>query len=290
MIGNNYSKSELFTKNNNKERLTNKEYFKKSYIVSMITVTYNDKEALGKTILSVIAQEYKNIELIVIDGASTDGTLDIINKYNKKITHWISEKDNGIYDAMNKGINLANGDFVIFMNSGDIFYDKNTIEKFINQVNNIDKVYFGRAKIQNSTTSWVYPNEKYNKNNINVWLRSNLPNHQAMFFPKKFYKNYLYNLDYKIGSDSDYKFQSQSEFGFVFIDDIICKFEFGGVSSEFSSFKNTKQILKDSWLISMKHKGMSYAIMRQIKIVSKYLLISFFGINKFKNILKKIRS
>ena len=257
--------------------------------ISIITVVYNAKEDLEKTIHSILNQTYKNIEFIIIDGSSTDGTVDIINKYDANINNWVSEKDKGIYDAMNKGANLANGDFIVFMNAGDIFYENNTIEKFINNIDDTDKVYFGRAKINSNISSWQYPNMQYNINNIDIWLQDNLPNHQAMFFPKIFYKSYKYNLDYKIGSDSDYKFQSQSECGFIFLDEVISQFDFGGISSEFNSFKNTKQILKDSWYISMKHKGLLYALKRQFRIITKYIISCIFGNNLLKSILKRLR-
>ena len=87
--------------------------------ISIITVSYNSKNVIEETILSVINQTYEKIEYIIIDGGSTDGTIDIIKKYENQITHWISEPDFGIYDAMNKGIGLANGNWVNFMNCGD---------------------------------------------------------------------------------------------------------------------------------------------------------------------------
>ena len=94
---------------------------------------FNGEKYLKQTILSVIQQTYKNIEFVIIDGGSTDKTIDIIRQYEDSIDLWISEKDNGIYDAMNKGLERISGDFVWFMNAGDEIYDKNTVEKiFIN--------------------------------------------------------------------------------------------------------------------------------------------------------------
>ena len=264
---------------------------KNSYkpLVTIITVVYNGENLIEKTILSVMNQTYDNIEYIIIDGGSNDRTLNIMKKYQDGIDYWISERDGGIYDAMNKGVKIATGDFVNFMNAGDIFYSNNVLDTFINKITDKNKVYFGRAKIQHATSSWSYPNEKYNNNNIDLWLKNNLPNHQAMFFPKKFYKNYLYNLEYKIGSDSDYKFQSETECGFVFVDNIICEFEFGGISTELNSFKNTKQILKDSWYISLKHRGVFYALERQIRIIIKYIIRYCLGGNILKKLLSKLR-
>src|ERR1700689_2743832 len=95
--------------------------------LSVITVVYNNVKDIERTILSVINQTYPNIEYIIVDGLSTDGTLDVINRYKTKIAKLIREKDKGIYDAMNKGLAAATGDYVIFMNSGDGFFAKDTV-------------------------------------------------------------------------------------------------------------------------------------------------------------------
>lgn len=109
-------------------------------LITVITVTYNAVSYLEETILSVINQSYANIEYIIIDGNSTDGTLDIIKKYDDKISYWISEPDNGIYDAMNKGIEIATGDWINFMNAGDVFCKKTVIADIFDSSYNYDKV------------------------------------------------------------------------------------------------------------------------------------------------------
>ena len=110
---------------------------------SIITVTYNAASTLEETILSVIKQRNINYEYIIIDGGSKDSTIDIIKKYQDRIYYWISEKDKGIYDAMNKGLKIASGDFVIFLGADDHFLSYNTLEMTSKYINNIDEVYYG---------------------------------------------------------------------------------------------------------------------------------------------------
>lgn len=97
--------------------------------ITIITVTFNCKNSIEKTIQNIINQSYKNIEYIIVDGRSTDGTVEIINKYTNNIDIFISEPDNGIYDGMNKGIKLSSGDWIIFMNSGDYFVSLDILDK-----------------------------------------------------------------------------------------------------------------------------------------------------------------
>lgn len=115
--------------------------------ISIITVCYNCAEVVEKTILSVVGQTYKDIEYIIVDGGSNDGTVDIINKYNTRLAYYISEHDNGIYDAMNKGLKVASGEWVNFMNAGDCFYDSDVVQKFVDKVQNIHQcvLAYGRT-------------------------------------------------------------------------------------------------------------------------------------------------
>ncbi|MCI5150423.1 MAG: glycosyltransferase [Candidatus Electrothrix sp. MAN1_4] len=108
-------------------------YFKRSLrdkpLITVITVVFNGAQHLEETILSVIGQTYDNVEYIIIDGGSTDGTLDIIRQYEHAVDYWVSEKDEGIYDAMNKGIRLFNGNWINFMNSGDLFFSEKNLSE-----------------------------------------------------------------------------------------------------------------------------------------------------------------
>jgi glycosyltransferase involved in cell wall biosynthesis len=114
--------------------------------LSVITIVYNNVRDIERTMLSVLGQTYTNIEYIIVDGLSNDGTLQVINKYQDRISKLISEKDNGIYDAMNKGLAVATGDYVIFMNSGDEFYAADTVANVFAAADDAD-IYYGETEM-----------------------------------------------------------------------------------------------------------------------------------------------
>lgn len=127
--------------------LDNIEKGKEQPKVSIITVVFNSERFLENTINSIINQTYPNIEYIIIDGGSTDGTIDIIKKYEEYITKWISEKDNGLYYAMNKGIQMATGDYLWFINSGDEIYTENTTEDIFSSIHKTVDIVYGETEI-----------------------------------------------------------------------------------------------------------------------------------------------
>lgn len=212
--------------------------------ISIITVVRNDLHGMIATLESVQRQTFSDIEHIVVDGASSDGTAEFLKNNAARIAVLISEPDEGIYDAMNKGAEKASGDWVIYMNAGDFFYDDDTLS-IINQHLVIkDTVYFGRAHIEPLTgNGWSYPPKCVSKNNIRFWLRNNLPNHQAIFFPRSFYRDHSYRLDLQISADSEYKERALLLERWEFIDETVCLFQLTGVSSELSLRKQVQQSL-----------------------------------------------
>ncbi|MDF3079061.1 MAG: hypothetical protein K0S09_2950 [Sphingobacteriaceae bacterium] len=117
-------------------------------VLSVITVVFNDVKHIERTVVSVLNQTYENVEYIIIDGGSTDGTREILKKYGARIARFVSEKDTGIYNAMNKGLALATGDYVLFMNSGDEIYSPDTVAKVFASAADAD-IYYGETEMIN---------------------------------------------------------------------------------------------------------------------------------------------
>ncbi len=201
---------------------------------SIITVNYNNKDGLRRTIESVIHQTFRNFEYIVIDGGSTDGSYEVLKEYDKHITYWVSEPDKGIYNAMNKGIAKATGEYLNFMNSGDCFYDKDVLER-VNNYKYDDDFIVGRD---------YHYNEKIQKGHASIqpprvtmihFFISTL-DHQSSFIKRNLFKESTYREDFKLVSDWIFfieKIVSEGK-SVKFIPDIICYREEGGLSEKMS--------------------------------------------------------
>lgn len=164
--------------------------------ISVVTVCYNAAETIEDTIRSVIGQTYPDIEYIIIDGGSTDGTVNIIKKYADHIAYWISEPDKGIYDAMNKGIRIATGDYINFMNAGDCFADSTVLERFVSQADESCEIIFGDWKIK------LDEHLEYRKPLSTKYLNTKLMfTHQAAFISVPYHKEHLYDISYKLAAD-----------------------------------------------------------------------------------------
>lgn len=166
-------------------------------LISIITINYNNLTGLKKTVESVLCQSYKSVEYIIIDGGSTDGSLDYIKINYDKINYWVSESDDGVYQAMNKGLNIASGEYVIFMNSGDVFYNKHVLLDFINLNPNCDLVY-GLSRWSKTGLYWNPPRGIKLKDTLAKVL---LP-HQATFYKtSQLKKNNGFKEEFSIVSD-----------------------------------------------------------------------------------------
>lgn len=172
--------------------------------ISIITVCYNSASTIEDTILSVFNQSYKNIEYIIVDGASKDNTVDIIKKHSDKITKWISEKDNGIYDAMNKGVEMATGDVIGILNADDVFANNEVIsliaQKF--EDNLVDALYADLKYVQRDDTTKVIRYWKSGEYTDGKFYNGWMPPHPTLYLRKEVYTKYgNYRIDMPSAAD-----------------------------------------------------------------------------------------
>lgn len=188
--------------------------------ISVVTVCYNAVDTIEETMLSVLNQTYDNVEYIIIDGGSTDGTLSIIKKYAARLAYWISEPDKGIYDAMNKGIAVATGDYINFMNAGDTFFSTTTIALIFNSLRTEDVIYGDTIKISNycNYIEHCLPLES---------MEYILPfGHQSTFVHEKAIKQNLFDLNFRSAADYNQLYHIwRKEGAFLYIPDIIAVFD-----------------------------------------------------------------
>lgn len=209
--------------------------------ITVVTVTYNAEQYLEQTIKSVIEQDYPNIEYIIIDGASSDGTVDIIKKYEKYISYWISEPDSGIYDAMNKGIDVASGEWINFMNAGDSFSGKDILNTIFYKTYDVSVLYSDSYYINKDFE--IIGEHKASK--LEEFFISKMPFiHQSSFIKKDIISKFLFRTDYKLASDFDLfcKLYLQ-KYKFEYLPNIkISNFLIGGIHT-FNMIKYTSEAL-----------------------------------------------
>lgn len=220
-----------------------------SYKLSIITVSFNSGDTIERAISSVVKQTYLNKEYIIIDGGSTDATLNIIEKYKSDITYWCSEPDEGIYDAMNKGIKKATGEIVAFLNSDDYYVDETVLEKVVrrwNKTKNID-VLAGRIILQNRFSLLCGMSPRVNE--LEHLCYQMVLDHPAMFVKRKlFYEDGFFDLNYKIAADYAWILKSfHKGRKIITCDEAFTIFCLGGISSNLS-----KDIIEEVNIISRK--------------------------------------
>ena len=208
--------------------------------ISIITVVWNNAKTIKYAIDSVLNQTHKNIEYIILDGASTDGTIEIIRSYGDKISKFVSEPDKGIYDAINKGIKLATGDVVGILNSDDFYIDDYVIEKVVKEFEEkqVDSVYADLVFVKPDDLSKAvryYDSSSCGSENFQYAL---YPAHPTFFVRKWVYDKYgVFKTDYKIGADFDLmaRFLYTNNISYSYIKEPLIKMRVGGVSTSFSS-------------------------------------------------------
>ncbi|MDD2752162.1 MAG: glycosyltransferase family 2 protein [Candidatus Omnitrophica bacterium] len=206
-------------------------------LFSIITVSYNSQDTIRAAIESVLGQSYADIEYLIIDNCSTDATLDIAKGYQDKRIKIVSEKDNGMYHALNRGIKLATGEVVAFLHSDDTYYDKNVIKK-------IAEVFTHNPQTESCYGNLIYVNRKDNNKIIRFWMAGKfnysllasgwMVPHPTFCVRKRVYDKYgLFNLDFKIASDYEIilRFLYKYRISTYYIDETLIKMNLGGNSN-----------------------------------------------------------
>lgn len=259
-------------------------------MISIITIVRNQEQYIEETIKSVIIQSVPDLEYIIIDGASSDGTLEIINKYKDKISIIISEKDNGIYDAINKGIKLAKYPLIGLLNSSDVYVPgilKKVVELFYDHP--VDVMYgdimFKEEELNEEFISIGIANHHALKHSMSIF-------HPSTFISKNTYKNFgTYNLLYESASDYDYLLRLYlNNLQFQYLPEIVTIFRKGGKSGSANFYLN----LKENFQIRLRNLGFFQAYLFLLSHVSSYIyfnlrrkiIISLFGYNIFLKIKK----
>ena len=207
--------------------------------VSIITVCYNAEKHIEETIQSVLSQDFNDLEYLLIDGGSNDSTVEIVNKYNSKIDFIISEKDEGMYDAMNKGIKLAKGELIGILNAGDLFVNEKVVSEIVNKIEEKDAVYADLDYVNELNTNKVIRKWKSGEFNFTNFKYGWMPPHPTLFIRKKIYENFgMYRLDYKTAADYELMLRIfyKNECSAVYLNKVIVKMRVGGASN--SSIKN----------------------------------------------------
>ena len=231
-------------------------------LITIITVCYNAISSIEKTIISVINQTYPNIEYIIIDGGSTDGCIDVIKKYEDKITYWISEPDKGIYDAMNKGIKLAKGEWINFMNCGDTFYNNTTIEELFQKANFDSDIIYGNTNLLLITGEYIQRGEVVSDNEYMPFC------HQASFSRNSLMKKYGFDTKYKICADRNFFYTAyKNNAKFEYIDVTISNYE----AEEGISSVNMPKMFYERGLIEGKTEKLFWKINYFIFLLSQHI-------------------
>jgi glycosyltransferase involved in cell wall biosynthesis len=220
--------------------------------ISIITVVYNNEKTIVEAMQSVLLQTYKDIEYVVIDGKSKDNTVGLINESKDKLGYFISEKDNGLYDAMNKGILAATGDVIGILNSDDLYQDLDVIATVMDQFNTdnqLDILYGDLVYVKSDDTNKVVRNWKSKAYYKRFFENANVPPHPSLFVRSKVYKEAgLFDLEYKLAADYEFMLRvfKKHNFKSKYINRLIIKMRLGGATNQ--SFTNivsqNKEILK----------------------------------------------
>ncbi len=236
--------------------------------ISVITIVYNGADTIEKTIKSVTSQTYSNIEYIIVDGGSTDGTVDILREHSGEIIKWVSEPDDGIYDAMNKGIKIATGEYQWFINSGDEVFEPDTLERIFN-VHNVPfyDVYYGDTVMIDSNGNEIGSRRLKPPSSLSWkdFKNGMLVSHQSIIVSKRVVS--MYNTQYRLSADFEWCLLALKRADRVVnTHQILSRFLDGGITKQ-----NITAGLKERFKIMRHHFGFMPTLLRHFIIGSRFL-------------------
>ncbi|MBS1745655.1 MAG: glycosyltransferase [Bacteroidetes bacterium] len=214
----------------------------KRRLISVITINYNNAAGLAKTIESITSQTFTDFEYIIIDGGSTDESVEVIKKFENRVDYWVSENDNGIYNAFNKGIHQATGEFIFFLNSGDMLSCSSIFEEVVPNLKENDIIY-GNILIDEKPKAWLkeYPD----KLNFRHFIYDSLPHSGGSFFRRTSFKDGSAKYDENLKIVSDWKWFLTAiikyNYSYKHINKIIGIFDCSGVSSTESALSKKER-------------------------------------------------
>ncbi len=231
--------------------------------VSIVTIAYNAEDYIERTIKSVANQTYSNIEYIIIDGASKDNTLQVVERYREHVDICVSEPDKNLYDAMNKGIDRATGDYVLFMNAGDCIADSKALPKMLEHANGEDFIYARALFIseEGKTRPWRKKTPPANKINAKSFINGMVVCHHCMMVKRTIIPHYKLG-PWQICCDVEWSIRVMKNVKTAhYYDGIFCHFLEGGLSDQ-----KRFQAVRERFDISVLHFGWPTAILQQFKI------------------------
>ncbi len=245
---------------------------------SIITINYNNAKGLEATIQSVLSQTCHDYEFIIIDGGSTDDSKEVIERYASQIDHWVSEKDNGVYHAMNKGIKASKGYYLNFMNSGDIFHSKDVLQKVIDSQACADIIVGKDLHVnpQGASFSTIFPLQM----SMYTFYKSYLP-HQSTFFRSQLFQKHLYDESLRIAADWKFYIESicEDKATVATIDLIVCTREQDGISSQYAQRSQNER----NQIITQK---IPYGVLQDYQMLDN---LDFHTVQKFLHIIQNKR-
>ena len=240
---------------------------------SIITVTYNAGKVLEDTIQSVISQTYRNVEYIIVDGSSKDNTLEIIGKYSKHISKMVSEPDKGLYDAMNKGIRMATGDYLCFLNAGDKFHEKETLQQIAETLKDKDlpDVIYGETAIVDEDGNFLHMRRLSTPERLNwkSFKQGMLVCHQAFLAKRELALKYPYDMQYRFSADFDWCIRIMKEAQCLHN----TRLTLIDYLNEGMTTRNHKASLKERFRIMVKHYGWVSTILHHCWFVIRLILV-----------------